>query len=129
MHARSYERPQEDRKALAKMVTQAFKNWDLENEESLAMLGLSEGSRGSLSRYRNGEPLNQNRDMMERAGHILAIHKNLRLMFPHDRERAYQWMRTRNRAFNNLTPAEVVSQYGFQGLLMVRAYLDRARGH
>ena len=31
-------------------------------------------------------------------------------------------------AFNNLTPVEVVKEWGFAGLLMVRGYLDRARG-
>ena len=35
-------------------------------------------------------------------------------------------MSTRNRAFDNLTPVEVVREWGFAGLLMVRTYLDRA---
>lgn len=60
--------------------------------------------------------------------HLLAIHKNLRLLFPHNRALAYRWMTTRNRAFDNCTPTEVISERGFTGLLMVRAYLDRARG-
>lgn len=37
-------------------------------------------------------------------------------------------MSTRNRAFDNLTPVELVKESGFVGLLIVRAYLDRARG-
>jgi hypothetical protein len=37
-------------------------------------------------------------------------------------------MSTRNKAFNNLTPVDVIKEWGFAGLLMVRAYLDRARG-
>jgi hypothetical protein len=37
-------------------------------------------------------------------------------------------MSTRNKAFDNLTPVEVIRHYGFAGLLMVRSYLDRARG-
>jgi len=41
---------------------------------------------------------------------------------------AYRWMSTRNRAFDNLAPAQVIKEWGFTGLLMVRAYLDRARG-
>jgi hypothetical protein len=36
-------------------------------------------------------------------------------------------MSTRNKAFDNLTPVEIVKEYGFAGLLMVRGYLDRAR--
>lgn len=37
-------------------------------------------------------------------------------------------MKTRNKAFENRSPIEVICEYGFAGLLMVRTYLDRARG-
>ena len=57
---------------------------------------------------------------------ILSIHQNLRLLFPQNRDLAYRWMTTRNKAFENLTPVEVVKESGFAGLLMVRGYLDRA---
>ena len=81
-----------------------------------------------LTKYRRGEAISGSRDTMERAGYLLAIHKNLRLLFPHQRELAYGWIKTPNRAFDNRTPTEVIRQFGFAGLLMVRAYLDRARG-
>jgi hypothetical protein len=82
-----------------------------------------------LGRYRKGEPLGASRDLQERAGHVLAIHKNLRLIFPQDRDLAYAWMTRRNRAFEGRTPVEVIREWGFTGLLMVRAYLDRNRGN
>jgi hypothetical protein len=37
-------------------------------------------------------------------------------------------MSARNDNFQRMSPVEVVSQYGFTGLLMVRSYLDRERG-
>lgn len=117
-----------DRAALARMVTRLFDHWGLNTANQQAMLGLAQGNRAAINRYRNGKPLANQRDMLERAGHLLAIHKNLRLLFPHNRALAYRWMTTRNRAFDNRTPAEVVRERGFTGLLMVRAYLDRARG-
>lgn len=116
------------RGALARMVTRAFEHWKLGSEEQLAMLGLATNNRTALSRYRRGEPLAANRDLLERAGHVLAIHKNLRLIFPQDRDLAYAWMTQRNRAFDGLTPVEVVKQWGFAGMLMIRSYLDRVRG-
>ncbi|MBU2738758.1 MbcA/ParS/Xre antitoxin family protein [Acidithiobacillus concretivorus] len=117
-----------DRAALAKMLMKAFELWMVDSEGQLALLGLAAENRAALSRYRKGEPLGANRDLLERAGHLLAIHKNLRLLFPHDRDLAYQWMTTRNRAFDHRTPVEVVRDWGFTGLLMLRAYLDHARG-
>jgi hypothetical protein len=121
--------PEQDRSALARMVTRLFETWGLGTEDQLAMLGLSTGNRAALSRYRKGEPLAASRDLLERAGHLLAIHKNLRLIFPQDRDLAYAWMTQRNRAFEGLTPVEAIREWGFAGILMVRAYLDRSRGN
>ena len=39
-----------------------------------------------------------------------------------DRDLAYAWMKTRNRAFDNRSPIEVIREFGFAGLLMVLAY-------
>jgi hypothetical protein len=117
-----------DRKAVAGMLMTLFDHWDLTTEEQLDALGFSTKNRALLARYRRGESIAASRDTMERAGHLLGIHKNLRLLFPHNRELAYAWMKTRNRAFENRTPVEVIREFGFAGLLMVLAYLDRARG-
>lgn len=117
-----------DRGALARMVMSLFDHWKLSTEDQAALLGIASGNRAALTRYRKGEPIGNSRDQYERVGHLLGIHKNLRLLFPHNRELAYRWMSTRNRAFDNLTPVELIREAGFAGLLIVRAYLDRARG-
>lgn len=127
-HANILKAEAADRGALAKMIMRLFEHWKLSSDDQLALLGLAPGNRAALTRYRKGEPLAPSRDLQERVGHLLGIHKNLRLLFPHDRDLAYAWMDTRNRAFNGRTPVEVIREWGFAGLLMVRAYLDRARG-
>ena len=118
----------EDRGALAKMMMALLDHWKLPTEDQAALLGLATSNRAALARYRKGEPIGTSRDQYERVGHLLGIHKNLRLLFPQNRDLAYRWMSTRNRAFDNLTPVDIVKEWGFSGLLMVRAYLDRARG-
>lgn len=118
----------EDRGALARMVMTLLDHWKLGTEDQAALLGIAPSNRAALARYRRGDPIGTSRDQYERVGHLLGIHKNLRLLFPQNRDLAYRWMSTRNRAFDNLTPVEVVKEWGFAGLLMVRAYLDRARG-
>lgn len=117
-----------DRSAIAKMLMQLFDHWGLSTEDQLALLGLATSNRAALTRYRKGDPIAPSRDTLDRAGHLLGIHKNLRLLFPHNRDLAYAWMSTRNQAFEGRTPVETVRDWGFAGLLMVRAYLDRARG-
>ena len=118
----------QDRGALAKMVMTLLDHWALSTEYQAALLGIATSNRAALTRYRKGEPIGTSRDQFERVGHLLGIHKNLRLLFPQNRDLAYRWMSTRNKSFDNLTPVEVVKEWGFAGLLMVRAYLDRSRG-
>jgi len=111
------------------MVTRIFVHWGLGSEDQLAMIGLSTCNRAALSRYRKGEPLAASRDLLERVDHLLAIHKNLRLIFPQDRDLAGAWMTRRNRPFDGRPPVEAVREWGFTGILMVRAYLDPNRGN
>jgi len=118
----------EDRGALARMVMTLLDHWKLSTEDQAALLGIAASNRAALSNYRSGKPIGTSRDQYDRVGHLLGIHKNLRLLFPQNRDLAYRWMSTRNKAFDNLTPVEVVKEWGFAGLLMVRGYLDRARG-
>lgn len=81
----------------------------------------------SLSRYRRGEPLAANMDLLGRVGHLMGIHKALRIIFPHDRDLAYRWITQPNRRFGGLRPVDVMKQ-GYEGLLAVRRYLDFERG-
>ena len=117
-----------DRSAIAKQIMTLFGHWNVDNATSASLLGLAEDNRTALKNYRDGKPLGASRDLLDRAGNLLAIHKNLRLLFPRNRELCYAWMTTPNRAFDGMAPAEVVREHGFSGLLMVRGYLDRARG-
>lgn len=100
-----------DRGEIAKMLMQLFGHWKISTEDQLDLLGLAKDNRSALTRYRRGEPIGTSRDSMERAGHLLAIHKNLRQLFPHNHDLAYCWMRTRNKSFEGRTPVEVVREY------------------
>lgn len=93
------------------------------------MLGLPPSHQSALSLYRQGKPLGMSRDLLDRVGHILSIHKNLRIIFPKNREVVYSWMTRQNLEFSDLSPVEIVRKYGVSGLLMIRAYLDRQRGN
>ena len=68
------------RRNLAKLVTRLLELWKLPTGEQLDLLGLSETSRSLLSRYRKGEPLSAGRDVLDRVGWLMAIHKALRLL-------------------------------------------------
>lgn len=118
----------ESRERLARMLVQLFDHWRLAAPEQAALLGLSAQSRSTLARYRRGEPLADSADLLARAGHLLGIHKALRLLFPHDRDLAYGWVRAPNRRFGGVSPLELMKRHGYEGILAVRRYLDFERG-
>ncbi|MBI3937237.1 MAG: DUF2384 domain-containing protein [Betaproteobacteria bacterium] len=118
----------DSRARLARLIARLFDHWELSAADQALLLGLSPDSRATVARYRRGEPLGDNADLLARAGHLLGIHKALRIMFPHDRDLAYRWITTPNRRFANRPPLEIMRQYGFEGMIAVRRYLDFERG-
>jgi uncharacterized protein (DUF2384 family) len=118
----------ESRKAMATMVTRLFDLWSLPAADQLNLLGLSETSRSMLTKYRKGSAIPNSRDMLERVGWLLSIHKALRLLFPYNREFRQQWISKRNRMMGNLRPVDLMKEKGIIGIATVARHLDSLRG-
>jgi hypothetical protein len=108
------------------MVMRLMEHWNLSAEDQCLLLGLSPQARTSLGRYRKGEPLADSMDLLGRVGHLLAIHKSLRIIFPYDRDLAYRWVTQPNRHFGGRRPVDILRE-GYEGLLAIRRYLDFER--
>ncbi len=114
-----------NRSRISRMLMALFDHWDLSVREQLCLLGVPETNRSLLSRYRQGKPLINDRDKLERAAILLSIHKSPRLLFPHHRELAYSWMKTPNCALKESTPVNLIDVQGIMGLYILQTYLDR----
>jgi hypothetical protein len=116
------------RSSLAKVITNLFQRWGLSTADQLELLGLSPKSRSLLGKYSKGEPLPATRDVMDRVGWLLAIHKALRLLYPQNEDIRYSWVNRRNTAFGNIPPLAVMKEQGIIGIAKVARYLDFYRG-
>ena len=121
-------RTRTNRERLAKLVVALLDHWQLRLPDQAALLGLSAQSRSTIARYRKGEPFADSADLSARAGHLLGIHKALRILFPHDRGLAYRWVSAPNRRFGGAAPLDIMKKHGYEGILAVRRYLDFERG-
>lgn len=121
-------RPRHERVVLAQALMRLFDLWELSAADRLTLLGLAEGNRTALQRYAQGEPLGASRDLLDRAGHLLGIHKSLKLLYPRNEAIVRGWMSSAHQRFGGETPIEVVRRYGLPGLAMVRGTLDILRG-
>jgi len=118
----------DSRKALAILIIKLFHLWGLNTSDQLELLGLSPKSRAMLSKYARGEALPSTRDMYDRVGWLLAIHKALRLLYPRNEDIRYSWVHRRNAVFDNLAPLDVMKEQGIIGIARVARYLDFYRG-
>jgi len=89
---------------LDKMLQALFEHWQLPPEDQAILRGLRDTEPAAL-------------------GYVFGIHKNLRLLFPHNRELAYRFITTSNSAFESLSPMGFIKQRGYPGLLAVHRYL------
>lgn len=111
------------REQLGQMVLRLFELWNLDTATQLNLLGRSETSRKVLSDIKQGILSNQ-RDLLDRIGWLLAIHKSLRILFPENPALRYDWVNRRNSQLENYTPVEIMKKEGIIGLAKISNYLD-----
>ena len=116
------------RRKLAQMVTRLFELWDLPTADQLELLGLSRTSRAQISKYRKGGALPSSRDMLDRIGWLLSIHKSLRLLYPRNANIRHTWVKRRNRILDDQRPLDIMKYQGLIGIARVARYLDYIRG-
>ena len=116
------------RRKLARMVIRLFALWNLPTADQLELLGLSRTSRAQLSKYRKGGALPSSRDMLDRIGWLLSIHKNLRLLYPRNENIRYTWVKRRNQILDDQRPLDIMKYQGLIGIARVARYLDYLRG-
>ncbi len=103
-----------------------FDKWKLSNPQQQELLG--EISSAQLDKFKKGTAHISGRDTIERVGNLLGIHKSLRILFPHNLEVVYQWVKARNKKLHNLSPLDVMLEYGYTGIAQVRRLTDHMRG-
>jgi len=118
----------EARRRLARMVTRLFELWNLTTADQLELLGLSRTSRAQISKYRSGGAVPSSRDMLDRIGWLLSIHKSLRLLYPRNESIRYNWVMRRNQILDDQRPLDIMKYQGLIGIARVARYLDFLRG-
>lgn len=111
--------------SLSRMASKLFDLWKVPHADRARLLGVKTGD-VALAVPQAGSPLVLTGETRLCLGHLMAIHKELRILFPHDRELAYSWVNSPNKAFGGRKPIEVMVEQGGTGLQSVRIYLAHA---
>lgn len=115
----------DDRVMMAKLVMNLFDDWELAPQQRVLLLGLPEDTRGrSLTRYRQGDALPEEKDTLQRTYQLMEIHHALATTFPMNDAMAKYWVTTENVLLNDQTPLDVMLQDGLEGINRIRSFLD-----
>lgn len=110
----------DSRVALTRMVMKLFTLWQISTDDQAVLLNRS---LSTFRRYQKGGCFGNNENLLDREENLLNIHKNLRMIFPHNGDLVYQWVVAKNQTFNGQTPLDVMKM-GLEGIVAVRSYLD-----
>ena len=102
------------------MIMRLFDFWQISLADQAALLNRS---LNTIRRYRNGVCFANGKDIHDRVGNLLSIHKNLRILYPYNEDIVYRWVSSKNRAFDWKEPIMVMKQ-GVYGMIAVRDHLE-----
>ncbi len=105
----------ETRAALCEAVLALLDEWDLHEVNQAELLGLP-----SLDKLRRTGTLPKNEEVLERAGHLLALGRALRLAFPYKPTARRQWVVTPHRILNGAMPLQIMLEGGCEAIEEVR---------
>ncbi len=126
--------PAEVNRETAQVLGKAF--WKLASlynftrEEQALLLGVKPENRQRLNSLQSKQEIPVDPDKFQRVGNLLGIHKSLRIMFPHNRELVYAWMKTPREIFHNQSALQFIADdpvNSFARLFTVRRILDQIR--
>lgn len=109
------------RSAETHALLRLFDAWQLEREEQAGLLGIDART---LDGYLDGRPLANDAVLLDRVGHLLAIHKVLRLRYGERPDFLAEWLRLPNARLEGRRPLDLMLA-SREGLAALRRHLDR----
>ncbi len=110
-------------------VVNYLDQWQLNPEEVMDILGISDVKPRHLPKYRKMDTaLPQTDEVFSRIDHIVGIADALRTTYPFSDKMRVMWLRKPHRRFRKNTPLSVILKEGVNGLMRVRVEVDCAYG-
>jgi len=117
------------RSALGKAFWSIASHYGLTQKEQAVLLGIKL-NKARLSDHRSLKTIPDDPDKALRVSHLVGIHKNLRILFPNNREVVYRWFKTPRPEFGGASAMDFIEEGGIESLprlAAVRRLLDSIR--
>ncbi len=120
----------ESAQALGRAFWRLVELYKFTREEQALLLGFKPENRQRLNDLQSKQKIPVDPDKFQRVGNLLGIHKSLRIMFPHNLDLVYSWMKTPREMFHNMSAIQFITAEplnSFARLFTVRRILDQIR--
>ncbi len=116
---------------LGKVFWNLMDHWQLGPKEQGLLLGVKYHAT-KLKDWRTKGIIPEDPDKFQRVGHLAAIHKNLRILFPYNLRAAYDFMKTpQSFLFHGKSPMQLIEEGGeinsYATIAAIRRRLDQMR--
>ena len=115
--------------ALGEAFWKLVNHYGLTRSETAILLGIKD-NRQRLMGLEKSETIPDDPDKVLRVGYLIGIHKNLRIIFPHNRDIVYSWMKTPSNLLNGISPMDYLMadpMNSLPRLFKLRRTLDQIR--
>lgn len=117
--------------ALGKVFWNLMDHWKLGPKEQALLLGVKYHAT-KLKDWRTKKIIPEDPDKFQRVGHLAAIHKNLRILFPYNLRAVYDFMKTpQDFIFNGKSALELIQEgqeiNSYATIAAIRRRLDQIR--
>ncbi len=118
----------EERQHLTIRVLSVMRDWKLSETEQMVLLGLAHEKPRMLTKLRNGTPLPDDQDILQRVRHLVGIGDALERNYPRTQGGGQVWLRHTNKYLNKRTPIAMMLEDGIYGMHQVWIRLDCTQG-
>lgn len=122
--------PADQLRAASKAFWNIVEHYKFSREEQALLLGVNY-NRDRLNQLQKERKIPESDDSVLRVSILVGIHKNLRLLFPYNRDLVYKWMKVKNDDFGGVSPIEYIKHAqlgeGLNRIAAIRRRLDFIR--
>lgn len=116
--------------ALGKAFWNLMAHWQIATKDQALLLGVKYHAT-KLKEWEKKKIIPQDPDKFCRVGHLVGIHKNLRILFPYNRRAVYDFIKTPQQIFGGKSALQVIQGGGeinsYASIAAIRRRLDQLR--
>mgnify|MGYP006342706681 FL=1 len=118
----------ESRTALAEILVNIFKVFEISDVDATVLLGYSEKNNRLIKGYKAGKPLANRTDLLDRADLFIRLHYSLSGIYDKNSKTCSLWLASAQKRLGNLSAIEYMKLNGVAGMIQVVDWVENVNG-